>query len=848
MRWQRFKGILVAVAVVVALWYLYPTLKFYTLPEEAKSRMSPEELAALGDKAVRLGLDLKGGMYLVLEVDLSKLRPEEQRDAVDRAMRIITNRVDQFGVAEPVIQRQGRDRIIVELPGLKDIDRATRLIGQTAQLEFKLLKPKEELEVVLRQIDRVLAKGHPEPEERAEELFEEAPEDTFLLAHPFTGLIFDVRGDLGVREEDVPKVKAMLADPEVQKVIPPDGEFLWSAKPEVVRGERYYPLYYVKKRPEMTGAMVKDARPDIGTGVDPKVAGRPIVHFFTTKDGVRLFSRITGANIGRRLAIVLDGKVYSAPVIETKITKGASMITGMGSMEEARDLAIVLRTGALPAPVKIINKQVVGPSLGADSIRQGVRAALIGLVLVVVFMAAYYRLCGLLADIALVLNLIFLMAALAGLHGTLTLPGIAGIILTIGMSVDANVLIFERIREELRQGRTVLRAISNGYSQAFRTILDANLTTLITAVVLYQFGTGPIRGFALTLSLGIIFSMFTAVVVTRVMLDAIVSRREVAQLSIGSSFLRKPKVQFVDLMRYVFLGSSSAIAAGLLFFVVQGPVYGIDFTGGTLLEGHFKDPVSVAEIRQVLSDVPFGDEKMDLADSEIKEFGSSNTFLIRFENPQGEVLTKAVRNRVKDAFGERLGEDWLRQEVDVGPKIGGELRGKAIKAILYSMLGILIYITWRFEFRFAVAAIIALFHDVLFTMGLLTILRQEFTMPVVAALLTIVGYSLNDTIVVFDRIREKLRTLRRVPFSEVVNIGINETLARTLITSLTTLIVVLALLLIGGTVIFGFALALTVGVFVGTYSSIFVASPILVAWRNWSERRGRQKGHMVRRR
>jgi len=404
------------------------------------------------------------------------------------------------------------------------------------------------------------------------------------------------------------------------------------------------------------------------------------------------------------------------------------------------------------------------------------------------------------------------------------------------------VLIFERIREELRQGRTALRAVSNGYSQALRTILDANLTTLITAVVLYQFGTGPIRGFATTLSLGIIFSMFTAVVVTRVILDALVGG-EVAGLSIGESLIRNPRVDFVKVMRYAFLGSSSAIAAGLLFFVFQGPVYGIDFSGGTQMEVHFREPVSVGEIRQALSEVPFEGAKLDLSDSEIKQIDKSDIFLIRFANTWGEPLTKAVRERIREVFDGKLGGDWLRQEVDVGPKIGTEMRGKAVKAVLFSLLGMLIYIAWRFEFRFGVAAIVALFHDVLFTAGLLTILRQEFDMPVLAALLTIVGYSLNDTIVVFDRIREKLRAMRRASFSEIVNLGINETLARTLMTSFTTLMVVLVLLTMGGRVIHGFALALTVGVIVGTYSSIFIASPVLVAWRRGQEKvQVRRKG------
>ena len=633
------RTIIVIVILLWSGWKLYPTVRLNTLSMEQREKLQEKgKLVELQNNAIKRGLDLQGGMYLVLEVDIAQLldnlakrkdekfnqilektrrdilaNPQEDfltlfinnlhennlrlsryfgspaqkedsiikmlrkeaKDAIDRSLHILRNRVDQFGVSEPNIQKQGSHRIVIELPGIKDIDRAKALIGKTALLEFKLLKEQDITTEVLRRINEELKrirKGKkgteqevkqktekqktPSPEEkkiiRAEDLFgtsldtaqidTSAQDTTGLMVdqeifeeNPFFALLRDMRsygGEIAVPEKNVYAVNKILNMPEIQKVIPPDAQFLWSGKPVKIGDFSYYELFFVKKEPELTGKYLTDADVQIGGGSSLASAGKPVVTMKMNSEGAKIFARVTGANVGRRLAIVLDNKVYSAPRINTKIPHGNAIIEGMADMKEAKDLAIVLRAGALPAPVKIIEERTVGPSLGADSIRKGTKSAIIGLILVIVFMMIYYRLSGLIADIALVMNLIIILAVLAGFHFTLTLPGVAGIILTIGMAVDANVLIFERIREELQTGKTIRASIDAGYSRAFTTILDANITTLITAIVLYQFGTGPIRGFALTLSIGILSSMFTALVVTRLIFDYITEKFALRKLSI----------------------------------------------------------------------------------------------------------------------------------------------------------------------------------------------------------------------------------------------------------------------------------------------------------------------------
>jgi len=559
MRRSRLYLILLIVFLIIAsLWALYPSLKFWTTSDAEKEAIrstEPQDLINLEKKAMKLGLDLKGGMHVVLQVDESQLKEGEVSDAVDRALEIIRNRVDQFGVTEPMIQKQGGNRVVVELPGLQDVQRAEALIGQTAQLEFKLMESPENTASILKKIDQVLAhvdtsslkkegetatkneeekKGKEEKTNAAKDLFGEAkPESTKDTTHdtssflgeeeegekdrPFTQYLesFGERSvGSWVTKEEKPKVELLLSQPQLKGVIPEDDELAWSTRTETFQGQEYWGLYLLKKRVELSGKYLVDAKPRYDQ------FRKPEVNFTLTKPGGRIFARVTGANIDKPLAITLDGRVVSAPIIRSKIRdQGVIEMGGAASIEDATDLSIVLRAGALPAPVKIIENRVIGPSLGQDSIRKGTTAAILGFLIVVLFMAVYYRVSGIIADIGVFFNVVFLLACMSALRSTLTMPGIAGIILTVAMSVDANVLIFERVREELRSGKTVRASIDAGYKRALSAIIDSHVTTLITSAVLFQFGTGPVKGFAVSLSLGVAINLFTAVVITRVIFD-----------------------------------------------------------------------------------------------------------------------------------------------------------------------------------------------------------------------------------------------------------------------------------------------------------------------------------------
>jgi SecD/SecF fusion protein len=847
---RNWKTILIAALIATAVYYLIPSLQFYGLsPQEraAREQSAPEELADLHRRSLNLGLDLQGGIHLVLEVQTEELPEEEARDAVERAQEIIRNRVDQFGMAEPTIQRQGDNRIIIELPGVQDVQRAKGLVGQTALLEFQLLEPYEERNRLLQRLDAVLSKGAGADSARAEEeekgLFEEEAKEpeTSPQQRSLASLLLSVGEDFAVSARHLPRLKNMLSSPEALALIPDDVEFLFSSKPEGPPGNQYYRLYLVRQKPEMTGKMIEDAFVSIGQAVE--YLGQPIVNFSTTSEGVRLFGRITGAHVGERMAIVLDEAVYSAPTIQTKITEGRGIITGSGTQEEAKDLAIVLRAGALPARVEIIEDRTVGPSLGRDSIQQSKIVALYTVILVALFMIAYYRTAGLIADLALLFNILFIMAVLAGFHATLTLPGIAGIILTVGMAVDANVLIFERIREELRAGKTVRAAIDAGYQNALSAIIDSNVTTFLVGIVLYQFGTGPIRGFALTLCIGILSTLFTAFFLTRVVFELFTRRAQ--SLSIGPvGFMANLGYRFLARRAMGFGISALVLGMGLVSVVgFKGLIPGIDFAGGTLLELHFEPPLKIEDIRSRLSGVPLDGRTVDLSKSEIKQFGAPGDILIRVtQSGEGTNVADGIMQVLKAGFpGNIQEEDWIRRQEKVGPKIGSELSGAAVKAVLVSLALILVYMAWRFHrFIWGVAAVIALFHDVLITLGLLSVFGIEITLAVVAALLTIVGYSLNDTIVVFDRIRENLQGRRRgESFMEILDLSINETLSRTLITGLTTLFAVVVMMGWGGEVIRDFNITLLIGIIIGTYSSIFIASPVLYLWQQRADQQAK---------
>jgi len=504
-------------------------------------------------KELKLGLDLQGGMHLVLEVDTEGLPTETAENAIKSAQQIITNRIDQFGVAEPTIQKIGKKRILVQLPGLRDAGRAKDLIGKTALLEFQLVAKTEDIRNTVEAIDEYFKSNYDkydylktlEAEQATaveEALFESENADSLADStaaaleetshdHLFSSLVAVYGQRLIVRPENLDLFRKVINLPEIKEIMP-EGVVILLGKVDKDNIQGARPVYFLYDNVELTGTHLKNADVRIGQGMDPKIANKPYVSLKFDNEGARIFANVTGNHINEQLAIVLDDIVHSAPVINDKIRDGNAMITGIGEMEEAKDLAIVLNAGNLPAPVNIVEERTVGPTLGSDSIKAGFKAAIIGLIIVMLFMIIYYKLSGVIANIALIGNILIILAVLTMLNASLTMPGIAGIILTIGMAVDANVLIFERIREELRAGKTVRTAVDNGYKRAVITIADANITTLITAIVLYQFGTGPIRGFAVTLSIGILASMFTAIVVTKAIFDGVITRKPRKQLSI----------------------------------------------------------------------------------------------------------------------------------------------------------------------------------------------------------------------------------------------------------------------------------------------------------------------------
>jgi SecD/SecF fusion protein len=713
-------------AVALAAWYAFPL-----------------------STRINLGLDLQGGMHLVLKVDTSGLSADVRNtDVTAIALEVVRNRIDQFGVREPLIQRQGTDHILVQLPGITDRERALKLIGQTALLEFQLVADNPRL--LQQALDGQAPKGF--------RLVEDEQQDPLLL---------DTESTLN---------GSILADAYVEA-----GEF-----------------------------------------------GLPEVSFQMTKEGSKAFGRLTGANIGKRLAIVLDGTVQSAPVIQSRITD-AGRITGRFTREEAHDLAIVLRAGALPAPIAIEEERTVGPTLGRDSIRAGVTATAIGAALIVAFMLGYYFTAGAIAVFALILNFLLILGGLGYFQATLTLPGIAGMILTLGMAVDANVLIYERIREELRAGRPLSLAIVGGYEKAFSAILDSNVTTLIAALFLYWFGTGPIRGFATTLGIGVLASMFTAIFVTRIVFDALTGLGRLTSLRM-LRLIGETKADFIGKRKLCYLLSFVVVGVGVAAFVMRGNArYGIDFTGGLLQEYRFTEPVDADALRATLS-------KVGLGDAVIQQFGGPTEWLIRTPAANERQINDAIartREALLSDFREFVNPSPVRLE-RVGPTVGAILQKKAWLAIAWSLVGILLYVAVRFKhFDFGAAGVIALIHDVVVAGGGLCLLGRQIDFVTVAALMTIAGFSINDTIVIYDRVRENLRLHRKLGLDEAINLSVNETLARTLLTSMTVIFSVLALYCFGGEVLRDFSLCLFMGFISGVYSTVYIASALVITWRKW---------------
>jgi len=555
---NRFRIGLVIIFIIGSIWSLWPTLRLVIMSEEDRtsmSEMNPQAWRKLERDAIKLGLDLQGGMHLVMEIDLEEIPADAREDAQARFVGVIRNRIDQYGISEPIIQTQGRDRVIIQLAGVDNPETARDLVGRTAVLTYNLLKSGDVLADLINRINRTLydglVSGVIEKEAIGLHLIEPeisglagiagldtaAADTTAIPANPLNSyLLIDPRAPdvVWAQEDRMAWVDSILALPQVRNLIPSDAEFHWAMWPDdrftSADGLTYRELF-LTEGPVITGDMLESADVTIGGPQDPDAAGQPVVNFRMNAEGGRVLSRFTRANIDRRMAIILDDRVAVAPVIQTTLSRD-SRITGIGDMDEARNISITLESGALPAPANIVENRTISPSLGADSIKSGTISTVIGLIVVLIFMVAYYRGSGLIANVALLLNILFILAILAGFGFTLTLPGIAGIILTMGMAVDANVLIYDRIKEELRAGKTVRAAVESGYANATSAILDANVTTLITALVLYQFGTGPIRGFALTLSVGIISSVFNALIVTRLLFDRKLDQATAQELSI----------------------------------------------------------------------------------------------------------------------------------------------------------------------------------------------------------------------------------------------------------------------------------------------------------------------------
>jgi len=672
--------------------------------------------------------------------------------ALEQSVEIVRRRVDETGVAEPLIARQDPDRILVQLPGVQDPERIKRLLGTTAKMDFHLVDE--------------------------------------------------------------------TATPDPARV--PPGDVLLQDESGKGRGRPSEPIL-IKRKIEVSGGNLTDAR----AATNPQTGGW-VVNFRFDSTGARKFAQVTEQNVGHRFAIVLDNKVITAPVIREPITGGSGQIEGSFTAQDASDLSVLLRAGALPAPMKIIEERSVGPDLGADSIKYGVYATALGLVLVLVYMLVSYGLFGLFADIAVLLNLVLTIGALSLLQATLTLPGIAGLLLSVGMSVDANILINERIREETRNGKPPFSAMEAGFSRAWATIIDSNLTTLIKMAILYAFGAGVVRGFAVTIFLGIMISMFTATVLVRMMMTFWMRRVRPKRLKI--SLLRfvpdKTTIRFMN-GRFFGIGLSAALSlASVVLFFTPGLKYGIDFVGGIQVELKTPQAADFGALRKDL-------DKLGLGEVALQQFGAPDQVLIRIDRqPGGDEAQQAAVEKVKADLAEHFPGTQIRRTEAVGATVSNELFWDGMTALGLALVAMLAYIWFRFEWQFGVGAVLTLILDVTKTVGFFVVtgilFGWQFSLESVAAILTIMGYSINDKVVVYDRVRENLRKYRSMPLRELIDLSINETLSRTIGTSTSVFLATVPLVLIGGEALRPFGWVMLFGIVLSTTSSIMIAAPILL--------------------
>ena len=829
--------------------------------------------------------------------EVLKVLHQETQAAIDNSFQILRTRIDRFGVAQPNIQRlETAGRILVELPGVKDPERVRKLLQGTAQLEFWETYKFDEIFGALMNANNVIRDLKLQEETPAADVTEEtiteetvatdstetltdavldstkteSLEDALKNSSTETGSATD---SISSKEEqiknnplwtvlypnldrnrepvksasigfthfkDTAVVNDYLALKQVKAVLPKDLKFFWSVK-ALPGSQELYELIAIKitsrdGRAPLEGDVITDARQEFGQN-----KAQAEVSMSMNGKGSRTWARLTKENVGRQIAIVLDNYVYSFPNVNGEIKGGRSSITGGFSIEEATDLANILKSGKLPAPAHIIEEAIVGPSLGQEAIDSGFLSFAIAFLLVLVYMLFWYNKSGLVANVALVANVFFIIGVLASLGAVLTLPGIAGIVLTIGMSVDANVLIFERIKEEIASGKGIKLAITDGYKNAYSSIIDANVTTLLTGIILFVFGTGPIKGFATTLIIGILTSLFAAIFITRIIFVAWLEKGKKITFAtkLTENAFKNTNIRFIAKRKIWYIISGVVILAGLASLFTRGLDYGIDFRGGRTFVVRFHEPVNTSDISKAL-ETHFNNDA-----PEVKTFGENNQvkistkYMIESEAADADdIVEEAMYEGLKSFLGEEVtfkdfSNNYKMSSQKVGPTIADDIKTAAVWAILFSLVVIFLYILMRFKnWQYGLGALIALSHDVLIVLGLFSIFYGilPFSLTIdqafIAAILTVVGYSINDTVVVFDRIREFLGLHPKEDREELYNKALNSTLSRTFSTSLSTFIVLLAIFIFGGEVIRGFVFAMLIGVVVGTYSSLFIATPI----------------------
>jgi len=824
LHFQRWKTALIIVVVLFSALAALPNLV-------SRETLESSWPGWLPGKQIVLGLDLQGGAYLLYQVDTESY----QAGRLQSLQSQIRNALNENPRIRYTGLQAGSETVQVRITDPADVAEAQRRLGDLVNPlstglvggsvnEFELSSQNQLLtmsftEAGLRQrLSTVVDQSIEVIRRRVDELGTTEPN---IQRQGQDRILVEAPGEQDpTRLKNVVGQTAQLTFHLVDTTVSPQQALQTGAPP----GSS---IYYYSDDPTIPIVLYDEALltgedlVDASVGYDQ--SNRPVVNFRLNTSGARTFGQVTASNVGRPFAIVLDDGVISAPTINGPIPSGTGQISGGFTVETANDLAVLLRAGALPARLEVVEERSVGASLGADSIRSGITAGIVAGVLVIGFMAVAYGLFGVFADLALVINIVIMLGALSLLGATLTLPGIAGIVLTIGMAVDANVLIYERIREELNAGKSIVAGIQAGFQRAWGTIIDSHLTQLIAAVVLYFLGSGPVQGFAVTLALGILTSLFTAYTVTLQMVAWWYRRKRPKTLNL-QKFRFIPdgtRIPFMTISHYVIVFSLVMMAVSIGSAFVKGFNLGIDFKGGSAIEiQHVGGPADPAEIREALGGLGLGD-------IQVQNFGTPEDVLVRIEaQPGGDEAQQVAVERVRDALADENYE--IRRTEIVGPSVSGELAWHGTIAVLVALGAILIYVWFRFEWQFALAAITTTTHDIILTVGLFSITGIEFNLTSIAAVLTLVGLSLNETVVISDRVRENLRKYKKMPLPELINLSINSTLTRTSLTAFTIFLALIPLVLFGGEVIRGFTIAMTFGVFVGTYSSIIVGGPILI--------------------